>query len=56
MKETENRRYEADIMDEKNEMRIWLSASLLNVGKEKSEKIICEIEEAKERIKKILAG
>lgn len=56
MKEYENRRYDAEIRANEGEKRIWMSVCLQNIGKEKSDQIICELEKEKERMKKILAG
>ncbi len=52
----ENRSYNVELRKELSEEIIRFDVSLRNIGKEKAEKIIGELEAAKERVKEILAG
>lgn len=56
MKQYENHRYEFEIMEDKGEKKIFLAVNVMNVEKEKTEKVICELEKTKRTIEEILAG
>lgn len=56
MRDYENRKYTTEFtIDEKEKSRVWLEVSMSAVEKKVAEKIMCEAEEFKERIEKILA-
>ena len=55
MNERQKRSYVAEITNSEIGQRIEVFVDLENVGREKAEKIICEMEAAKERIKNIMA-
>ena len=56
MKEYENHRYEFEIKEDNGEKKIYLSVNVMNLEKEKAEKIICELEQTKRFMEEILAG
>lgn len=55
MSETESRKFEA-VLEDGTGKKVWLTVNLLGIEKQAAEKIISEIETAKDRIKEILAS
>ena len=53
--ETESRKFEA-VLEDGTGKKVWLTVNLLGIEKQAAEKIISEIETAKDRIKEILAS
>ena len=55
MNEKESRKFDV-LLEERQEKRVWLTVNLLGIEKQAAEKIISEIETAKNHIKEILAS
>lgn len=55
MDERVSRKFEA-VLEDGTGKRVWLTVNLLGMERQEAEKIISEIETAKDRIKEILAS
>lgn len=51
----EGYKYSVEMEDEKEKGKVWMDLSVCGIGKEKTNKIVKELEEAKKHIEEILA-